>query len=85
MLHALGRERGPELAVRECLVEKVRRDAARKHRARRSRNASQIACPSSITVMSMRPQSGSLLPASAVAIPFDSGGTGPDGTYVVSR
>ncbi len=39
-----------------------------------------LACPSSMTVIWMRPTSGNLLPLSAAAIGIDSGGTGPAGT-----
>ena len=38
-----------------------------------------------MTATSMRPTIGSFLPLSAAAIGADSGGTGPAGTYVVSR
>ncbi len=38
-----------------------------------------------MTVIWMRPTSGNLFPLSAAAIGVDSGGTGPAGTYVVSR
>ena len=72
-------ESGPQSTVDERLVDEVRRQALQQVDSR-LRNASQTACASSITLIWIRPTSGSLRPASDAAMARDSGGTGPEGT-----